>query len=199
MRDAFPRYRLTLPDKGLLDPHALFGKTPERLWLEVGFGGGEHLAARAQTNPAYGLIGCEPFINGIAGLLDHMDRHQLQNIRIYPDDARPLLDVLPDQCLDRCFVLFSDPWPKARHADRRFIGPYSLPRLARVLKKDAELLMATDHVQLAQHIRDHLSTAAEFTCERDSPEPPPDWVPTRYEEKGIQAGRKPVYFSYRRV
>ena len=99
----------------------------------------------------------------------------------------------------RCFVLFSDPWPKARHAERRFIGAYTLPRLGRVLKPGAELCMATDHEQLVQHIREQMDKTDLFRCVRDSNKPSDDWIQTRYEEKGLKAGRAPIYFSYCRT
>ena len=107
-----PQLQIALPVTGPLRPHALFSHQPQQIWLEIGFGGGEHLAAQAQRHPEIGLIGCEPFMNGIASLLDHIEREQIANIRIHPDDARQVLDHLPEQSLERCFVLFADPWPK---------------------------------------------------------------------------------------
>jgi len=199
MRELLPHLEIALPETGSLNLSLLFKTTPIHLCLEVGFGGGEHLAARAQQHPTFSFIGCEPFVNGIASLLDHIDREHIENIRIYPNDARLLLDALPDESLERCFVLFADPWPKARHAERRFIGPHSLPRLARVMQKGSELLMATDHPGLAEHIRLNLRESDAFHGHYDAQVPPLDWVPTRYEEKGIKAGRQPAYFSYRRL
>ena len=199
MDTLLPQLQVALPEKGTIDPRTLFDQEPEDLWVEVGFGGGEHLAAQAMRNSTTGFIGCEPFINGIAGLLDHLDRDQIKNVRIYPDDARHLLDALPEASVGRCYVLFSDPWPKARHADRRFIGPYSLPRLGRTLRQGALLCMATDHPKLIEHIREQMQGAPLFDCEMDQTVPPSGWVTTRYEEKGIEAGRQPVYFIYRRI
>ncbi|MDX2027966.1 MAG: tRNA (guanosine(46)-N7)-methyltransferase TrmB [Alphaproteobacteria bacterium] len=178
---------------------ALFSFKPAAIWLEIGFGGGEHLAAQAGRNPNTGFIGCEPFLNGIASLLDHIDRKQLNNVRIFPGDARELLDALPDSSIARCFLLFPDPWPKARHAKRRFIGPENMPRLARVLRSCAELRVATDDRQLADWIRDTLKASPDFTKTYDSPHPPKDWVPTRYEQKALKAQRNPAYLSYCRM
>ncbi len=194
-----PSLKITLPVQGFLDPASLFHQKPSQLWLEIGFGGGEHLAAQAARHPDIGMIGCEPFINGVASLMDHLDKECVKNVRVHPEDARPLMDALPDACLDRIYVLYSDPWPKARHAERRFIGPHSLPRLARVLKPKAQLVMATDHTILADHIREHMPSAPEFMCDYQSEQPPEGWIPTRYEQKGIAAGRVPVYFIYRRL
>ena len=198
MRELLPRLQIALLERGELDPQKLFTHTPKSLWLEVGFGGGEHLAAQAQRNPSIGFIGCEPFVNGVASLLDHIDR-QLKNIRIFPDDARLLIDALPDHSVDRCFVLFADPWPKAKHMERRFIGPRNLPALARVLKKGAELQLATDDARLKAWMKRHMDAAKDFSRTYASEDPPQDWVRTRYEEKALKAGCKPAYFSYIRA
>lgn len=198
MQDLLPQLELAIAEGERLDPAALFAKTKSGLWLEIGFGGGEHLAGQAERNPEVGFIGCEPFVNGIATLLAHVDQRKLNNIRIFPNDARIVLDALPAGALDKCFVLFADPWPKARHEGRRFIGAENIPRLARALKIGGELRLATDDAQLAVWMRDCLQGAAEFTCLHDAITPPVDWIPTRYEQKGIAAGRQPVYFIYRR-
>jgi tRNA (guanine-N7-)-methyltransferase len=199
MQDFLPRLQIDLPAKGLLNPLSLFPSKSQEIWLEIGFGGGEHLAAIAGQNPQHGCIGAEPFVNGIASLLDHIEKDKIANIRIFTNDARMMLDVLPDHSISRCFVLFADPWPKARHAERRFIGPENLPRLARVLKAGAELQLATDDVKLAAWMLEHMNADKNFdTAYAANHAPPPDWVPTRYEQKALKAGRKPVYVSYRR-
>lgn len=199
MQELLPTVELALQPGTLFDPANLFDFSTDSLWLEIGFGGGEHLAAQAEANPRTGFIGCEPFVNGVASLLDHMDRKTLKNIRIFPNDARMLLDALPDHSVARCFVLFSDPWPKARHAERRFIGTENIARLARVIKPGGELRLASDDAQLVQWMRSHMAAASDvFTVVHDDVTPPADWVTTRYEEKGIKAGRAPAYFSYRR-
>jgi tRNA (guanine-N7-)-methyltransferase len=200
MEDVLPQLKITLSEKEAFDPFHLFEKRAHEVWLEIGFGGGEHLAQHAAQNPAIGFIGCEPFINGIASLLDHIEREKLTNIRIFPDDARHLLDALPPHSIARCFVLFPDPWPKARHEKRRFIGPENKARLARVLKKGAALHLATDHPTLAAWMFTHLEAAEEFTpVLKPSETPPAPWIKTRYEEKALKAGRKPLYAIYRRL
>lgn len=193
MRDLLPHVQIVLPEQGRLDPFALFDSKPRSLWLEVGFGGGEHLAAQAAQRPEAGFIGCEPFLNGVAGLLGHIDRMHLSNIRIYPDDARVVLDALPDACLEGCFVLYPDPWPKKRHHERRFIGSENLDRLARALKPGAGLCLATDVADLAAWMHDRVSEHAAFSIVYDESSPPENWVATRYETKGLLAGRKPRY------
>ncbi|HVY12734.1 MAG TPA: tRNA (guanosine(46)-N7)-methyltransferase TrmB [Alphaproteobacteria bacterium] len=167
--------------------------------LEVGFGGGEHLAAQAAAHPDYGFIGCEPFMNGIASLLSHIDEKKLQNIRLWPHDARPLLDRLPKASLSRVFVLFPDPWPKKRHAGRRFIGPDNLEKLARVIKPGGELRMASDDPTMQAWMQEQLSACLDFTPAPGVMQTRPEgWPPTRYEEKALKAKRTPLYFSFRR-
>jgi len=199
MEDLLPAIQITLPTKGALDPYGLFSPQPRAIWLEIGFGGGEHLAAQALRHPDVGFLGAEAFVNGIASLLDHIERENLSNIRVFPEDARLLLDVLPVASINRCFVLFPDPWPKARHAARRFIGPENIPQLARVMRADAELHLATDDAKLADWMVEYMNASTEFAPRlKPSAQPPADWVPTRYEQKALKAGRKPVYFSYQR-
>jgi tRNA (guanine-N7-)-methyltransferase len=185
-----------------LDLTALFPGKKE-IWLEVGFGGGEHLAHYAKENPDIGFIGCEPFVNGVASLLEHIDREKLENIRIYADDARDILDRLPDAGISRCFVMFADPWPKKRHADRRFIGPLNLPKLLRILKPGAELRFASDDPVLKAWMLEHARSFAGLramagTEDGQWPEKPQNWPKTRYEQKGLRLGRIPAYFSFNR-
>lgn len=185
-----------------LDPAALFSSPCDACCLEIGFGGGEHLASQAAAHPSAGFIGCEPFINGVARLLSEIDEKGLGNIRIYPDDARDLIDRLPSACLDRVFLMFPDPWPKTRHAARRFISAENLDALARVMRDDAELRVASDEMGYVRwtlrHVRRH--PAFEWTARtaRDWRERPADWPPTRYEQKALSDGRSCVYMKYRR-
>jgi tRNA (guanine-N7-)-methyltransferase len=192
--------RLIVPEGNApLDPEKLFPDKKD-VWLEVGFGSGEHLAGQAKMHPDIGFIGCEPFINGIAGLLGLIDADHITNIRIRPEDARPMLDRLPDNSLGRAFVLFGDPWPKKRHAERRFIGPVNLEKLARVMKPSAELRVASDEPTLQEWTKEQLFGHAAF-----KPAPgvlekrPADWHPTRYEEKALKAGRRPIYFLFQKI
>ncbi|MBI3445941.1 MAG: tRNA (guanosine(46)-N7)-methyltransferase TrmB, partial [Magnetospirillum sp.] len=140
-----PRLAIAVPKAGMvLDPPGLFPEPVRSVWLEVGFGGGEHLADLAQAHPEIGLIGCEVFRNGVASLLGHVQTRALTNVRIFPEDARLLLPALPEASLDRVFVLFPDPWPKTKHAERRFICAENLDALARVLADGGELRVASD-------------------------------------------------------
>lgn len=188
--EVLPRLRIALPDPpATLDPAALFPRPVDDLWLEIGFGGGEHLSWQADRNRNVGLIGCEPFINGISTLLRDVEALGLDNVRIHPDDARPLIEALPDGSVGRAFLLFADPWPKARHHKRRFIQPDTLDALARIMRGGAELRLASDNPGLVDwmlfHTRRH--PAFRWTAERpaDWRTRPADWPATRYEKKRL--------------
>lgn len=167
------------------------------LWLEVGFGGGEHLAAMAAANPGVRLIGCEPFVNGIAMALVQLRARGAQNVAIHPGDARDLLEVLPEGCLAKVFLNYPDPWPKTRHWRRRFVTPDHLVPLARACAPGAEFRIATDIPHYAQQARREVPKAG-FVPVSDGPEPWSDWFPTRYEKKALREGRAPVYLTFRR-
>jgi tRNA (guanine-N7-)-methyltransferase len=197
-----PRLAIELPETGKLDPKSLFPCTPAQVWLEIGFGGGEHLAEQARANRAVGLIGCEVFLNGIATLLAQVSAHALDNVRVYPEDARDLLDALPDASLDQVFLLFPDPWPKRRHADRRFIQTSNLDLLARLLKPGAEFRVASDDPTYIGWALAHLVRHSAFAWTALGPADwrvrPPDWPQTRYESKALREGRQPVFLRFTR-
>jgi len=139
-----PRLRLELPAGGALNPRALFADPVDAVWLEIGFGAGEHLAAQAAANPRIGLIGCEVFENGVVKLLAELQRRALGNVRLFIDDARLLLAALPEASIARTFILFPDPWPKLRHHKRRIVSAATLDALAHAMSDGAELRLATD-------------------------------------------------------
>jgi tRNA (guanine-N7-)-methyltransferase len=199
-----PRLRLR-PDQAS-DPIAAFSNKPRELWLEIGFGGGEHALARSAEHPEVGLIACEVFENGICSLLSRIvpEGHEAQgpipdNLLLWPDDARPLLRMLPDACLDRLFLLFPDPWPKARHAKRRFVHPDMLPLLARVLKPNAEWYVASDDPTYQAWVATVMGAQALFETPAPLESRPAGWPPTRYEAKALRAGRRPLYWRFRRL
>lgn len=197
-----PRLAIVLPAAGeTLAIDALFPRDMAEIWLEVGFGGGEHVADQARLHPEAGIIACEVFRNGIAGLLAHLNGSGLDTVRIYPEDARQLLPTLPAACLGRVFVLFPDPWPKKRHAGRRFIGPDNLDALARVMADGAELRVASDDPVYVAWAGQHLDAHPAFTkiqATTTRGDLPADWPVTRYERK-LLAGEAPMFFRYRRV
>jgi tRNA (guanine-N7-)-methyltransferase len=186
-----------------LDPLALFTPAPRTVWLEIGFGGGEHLAAQAAANPEVGCIGVEPFINGVAKLLATVEARQLGNVRVLVDDARLLLKALPDATIARAFVLFPDPWPKLRHHKRRIVNPETVADLARVIRPGGELRLATDDPGYRRWMLATVLAEPRFAwlAERakDWRERPGDWPPTRYEQKALTAGRRPVFLRFRRA
>lgn len=203
--ERLPEVGVTLPEGGgRLDPQALFGDGSSRpVWLEIGFGGGEHLAWQAAANPGVGLVGVEPFVNGVARLLSLLEARGLANVRVLMDDARLLLAALPDASINRAFVLFPDPWPKLRHHKRRIVNRGTAAGLARVLGPGAELRVATDDPDYARWILEALlaEPRLEWLAERaaDWRERPADWPATRYEEKALAAGRRPTFLRFRRV
>jgi tRNA (guanine-N7-)-methyltransferase len=185
------------------EPVSCFDFRPEQLWLEIGFGAGEHLAWQAAHNQTVGVIGAEPFINGVARLLAEIEQTGLKNVRIYPDDARTLINALPAASFDKCFLLFPDPWPKRRHHKRRFVRPDTLDALARILRPGAELRMATDHRGYGRWMLAHCLRHPAFEwpaeCAADWRLRGADWPPTRYEAKSRDAGRDAVYYRFRRT
>ncbi|WP_223424405.1 tRNA (guanine(46)-N(7))-methyltransferase TrmB [Tateyamaria pelophila] len=187
------------PERTALDLGALFDGKP--VWLEVGFGGGEHLVHQAARNPDVGIIGAEPYINGVAMLLGKIRRAGVDNLAVHPGDARDLMDVLPDASIDRAFLLYPDPWPKARHHRRRFVTPEHLGPLARVMKPGAMLRVATD---IPDYVRQTLEEVPgqgfDWTAETpaDWRAPWDDWLSTRYEQKALREGRTPHYLTFLR-
>jgi tRNA (guanine-N7-)-methyltransferase len=196
-----PSLAFSLPPEGQsLDPEALFEGRPEEIWLEIGFGGGEHLAWQAAQNPQTGLIGAEVFLNGIASLLGHIEEHGLTNIRIYAEDVRQLLPRLPKQSLSRVFILFPDPWPKSRHAERRFVHDRNLDLLAPLMPPGAHLRIATDHEVYKDWARHVMAGRADFRdVTGDASRKPEDWPTTRYEAKAAREGRTPIFLSFERI
>ncbi len=195
---------LTLPR--LTFPSAAFAIEPAQLWLEVGFGGGEHALALTAAHPDTALIACEVFENGICSLLSRLvpeggeaDAPLPPNLRLWTDDARPLLRALPDACLDKLFLMFPDPWPKARHAKRRFVHPEQIALVAHVLKPGAEWRIASDDPTYQAWVAETLAAQHAFTVAPPASERPLGWPPTRYEAKARQAGRHPLYWSLRRT
>lgn len=195
MDELLPHIAIDIEQQALTR-EALFGETSSQLWLEIGFGGGEHLATLAKRNSNIGFIGCEPYTNGVASLLNHIEDNALNNVRIFHGDARLLLAALPSQCLDRAYILFPDPWPKARHHKKRIINAHTLDSLHRVVKPSGMLRIATDHADYAESIArildDHSMFDIDHSCERFTE--PDDWVKTRYQEKALKQGRPAQFF-----
>lgn len=193
---------LSVPEEGPLSAMRLFGD--ERpLVFEVGFGKGEHLAFQAALRPDRGFIGAEPYLNGVAGLLAEVEARGLSNVRIHRGDAIDVLERLPDQSLDALYLLHPDPWPKARHAKRRFVNPGPLSLVAAKLKPGGEFRIATDHVGYMRHVLSVMQSEPCFEWTAETPEDwqriPEDWPDTRFAEKARALGHDVWRLIYRRV
>jgi len=198
METLLPKVRVDLAD--LDDPFGLFASRTDDLRLEIGFGGGEHLAADAEAHPERGYFGCEPFVNGVAKLLAEIDVRGLNNIRIHPGDAGDLIDVLPAASLSGIYLLYPDPWPKRRHRERRFVSDAMLTRLARAMRPGAELRFATDIDDYAGWTLARILRSPDFAWPAQRAvewlTPWRDWPGTRYEAKALREGRRPVYLTF---
>lgn len=185
------------PGRAVLDVAALTGGRP--LWLEVGFGGGEHLVHMAARYPDVFVIGCEPFVNGVAMLLGKIRDAGVTNLAIHPGDVRDLFDVLPDRVVAKAFLNYPDPWPKARHHRRRFVTPGYLAALARVTQPGAEFRVATDIEDYVRQTLEEVPPAGfDLLAQAGQGGAWDDWLSTRYEQKALREGRAPNYLTFRR-
>ena len=212
MEKWLPKLIVKVPQNGKINLKKQFGITPDSLELEIGFGGGEHLSEISKRQTKTVFLGAEPFLNGVASLLAHLngshstgfgelklEEGRVDNVRIWPGDIRELFEKFPDGLFKRIYLLYPDPWPKKKHAERRFINSYNIPHLYRLLADDGELILATD---VAPYIEWTLEKMAEFgqfrQIKRAIHIPPKDWISTRYEKKGIAAGRIPTYLIFKK-
>jgi tRNA (guanine-N7-)-methyltransferase len=197
METLLPRIALD-PAAGPIDPKALAPEAAE-VWLEIGFGGGEHMAAQASRRPEVLILGAEPFLNGAASALRHIDEAGLTNVRVLVGDARALTAALPDACLTRIFVLFPDPWPKARHNKRRIVQPETAGEFVRLLKPGGTLRFATDVESYADWALEILLKTPGLAWSAQQADdwrtPPADHITTRYETKKL-GDIAPVFFDF---
>ncbi|MBV8105197.1 MAG: tRNA (guanosine(46)-N7)-methyltransferase TrmB [Hyphomicrobiales bacterium] len=200
LKEALPRVAIA---PGALVASSLFPFEPRELWLEIGFGSGEHLIAQAKSNPEIGFIGCEPFLNGVAAALSGIERENLINVRIRRGDVQTLFEGAPEGVFSRVFLLYPDPWPKRRHNKRRVVSEPIIEALARTLRPGGELRFATDVDDYAGWtLRRFLASPSfRWTAARaaDWRTPWPEWRPTRYEAKAQKAGRGSVYLNFVRL
>lgn len=205
METLFPKVSISLDDASI-DPRTLFSGPVDEAWLEIGFGGGEHLVWQAEQNPRIGIIGCEPFINGVAKLVAEIDERSLGNVRIHADDARFLLERFAPASISRVFILYPDPWPKLRHNKRRFVNEETLAMISAALVPGGELRFASD---IPEYVNWTLARIAEHNARGNSRFiwknndlsecrlRPDDWPQTRYEQKALREGRVPAYLRFR--
>jgi len=202
-RDLLPRVAVAGAAAELANPRCLFPPRVGEVWLEIGFGGGEHLLWQAERHPEVGLLGCEPFQDGVVKVLAAIAERGGANIRLYADDARTLMRQLPAASIGRTFVLFPDPWPKRRHWKRRLVSEGTLAELARVMPPGGELRVATDIAEYAEWILLAVRRQGGFrwtaTAAADWRARGGDWPQTRYEAKALRAGRRCSYFRFLRT
>lgn len=201
---ALPRF--AFPVEHAATPLAAFGTGVRELWLEVGAGGGEHALALVAAHPNAGLVACEVYENGLCSLLSRVVPEGAEaasdvppNLRVWPEDARLLLRLLPDASLARLFLMFPDPWPKSRHAKRRFVHPALLCEIARVMRPGAEWRIATDDPTYQAWVGEVMGTQNLFAAAQPAMTGRADWPPTRYEAKALREGRTPLYWSFVRA
>ncbi len=202
MDELLPILRLD-PTIPIADPATLFPNKPDEIWLEIGFGGAEHMTSQAQKNDNIGMIGCEPFVNGVVKALAQIKDKDIDNIRLYDEDAAHVLDWLPEASIDRLFLLYPDPWHKKRHWKRRFVSPKNLERFVRVLKPGGIFRFASDIESYVEWTLEHVAKVPEFKEQCDDPaerlQPWSDWKRTRYEAKAYREGRSPNYLTFQRL
>ena len=200
LEELLPAY--VVPDN-TSDPDKLFTHNPRKLYLEIGFGGGEHLAMVAKNHPENAYIGAEPFLNGVSSFLKYCQNEALKNVRIWPDDIRLQLSSWPNECLDGIFIMFPDPWPKIRHSSRRIINKDNLAAFARLIKVGGSLRMASDHASAKNWILSGMLENPYFDWTAESPDDwnvqPLDCPETRYMRKALKEGRRPAWFDFKRV
>lgn len=203
LEEALPRLRFPLEKAGT--PKLGFGKEPAQTWFEVGFGGGEHSYAQHNAHPDVGYIASEVFHNGLCSLLTRLVPVEEEAtapipdmLRLWDDDARILLKAMPEASVDRLFLMFPDPWPKAKHAKRRFVHPHNVELVARVLKPGAVWRVASDDPTYQAWVEEVMGAQPYFDAPPPVTERPQGWFPTRYEAKAIAAGRQPRYWTFTR-
>lgn len=203
LRDLLPRVAVDLAAPSGRLPGGESEGARKKLFLEIGFGGGEHLVWQAEHNPNATLIGCEPFEDGVIKVLDVIDRARIGNIRLHMGDARDVLRWLPEASIDRAYILFPDPWPKRKHQKRRLVNASTLALLARVLKPGAELRFGTDIGDYARSALEAFQREKRFRWQAEAPADwrvrPADWPETRYEAKAHREGRRCYYFRFKRL
>jgi len=200
LAEALPLFLIT-PEA--LAPGQAFAPPPREVWLEVGFGAGEHLIEQAKANPDVGVVGCEPFLNGVVALLAGLKREQLLNVRVRLGDAQAVVEAVPDGFFSRVFILYPDPWPKRRHHKRRVVSVDMIDALARVMRRGGELRFVTDVDDYAGWALKRFLASPNFrwTADRadDWRRPWPEWRPTRYEAKARKEGRGSAYLTFARL
>lgn len=202
LKNVLPDLSISIAEGEEVIPRHLFPFAPQEVWMEIGFGGGEFLANQARLHPDVGFIGCEPYINGVANLLKLLEGQRPDNVRLWAEDARHLLQHCTAESLHTVFILFPDPWPKLRHHKRRIVSTAMLEMLYAKLVPGGRLILATDHQDYAAWMLDHIARHGGFSWESDATDdrllPPEGWTVTRYEAKTRAMGHEPVFFKLKK-
>ncbi len=196
LEELLPLVSIDIPESDLPVIPNIYFDTKQPVWMEVGFGGGEHIANLAKNHPGINIIGCEPFLNGVVSLLSHLDEKKLKNVRIFNGNALDVFQSLQDNVLERFYLMFADPWPKKRHHKRRFVQSEILDLVIPKLVAGAEMRFATDHEDYQEWMLKHLRQRSDLKEELYTFDKPLDWPNTRYEAKAIREGRKPLYLVF---
>jgi len=200
LEEGLRSYRIDLSVAPPADPRGLFSAPVSTVCLEIGFGGGEHLLHASEASPSIGFIGIEPFVNGMAKLMLRLAEKPRDNIRVFDDDALPVLDWLPPAGLDRVDLFYPDPWPKKKHWKRRFVSSRNLDRLARVLKPGGLFRFASDIDSYVNWTLSRCNSHRDFEWlaeeAADWRQPFQGWPGTRYEAKALREGRQPAYLTF---
>ncbi|MBL95992.1 MAG: tRNA (guanosine(46)-N7)-methyltransferase TrmB [Magnetovibrio sp.] len=204
INEVLPSFRIRVPqDSKNINLVDLFPSKPEELHLEIGFGAGEHLLAKAIQNPKVGFIGVDPFLNGVASLLNGLIYNNVKNIRIFDDDVRLILDYFPCESVKTVYILFNDPWPKVRHHKRRLVQDDMIRILANITVGGGHIVFASDHADFVRWTLKKFTNSPFFFWEAESKKDwsirPRDWIPTRYEEKALLKKRKITYLTFTRT
>lgn len=203
MQNLLPILKIDVSGESGIDPIDLFQVKYANCWLEIGFGSGEHLIHLLNENPDVGIIGCEPYVSGLAKILKRIESCKFTGrVRLFDGDATLLLDSMEPASMGRIYLLYPDPWPKRKHWKRRFVSRTNLEKLARVMKTGAELRIASDIDSYSDWILQHIHANSDFEwtarCSADWRKPWQDWPSTRYEAKALREGRHPTYLVFRR-
>ncbi|MGN0929024.1 MAG: tRNA (guanine(46)-N(7))-methyltransferase TrmB [Alphaproteobacteria bacterium] len=195
-----PKYQIKLPTTGKIDLKSLFDFEPTKFIFEIGYGDGEHLVQMALLNPDTAFIGTEVFVNGNASILKKIIENNIKNIRIFPDDVNLLFPYLEEGVFSRIFVLYPDPWPKNRTENRRMINKDNLKIFHKLLSPVGNLFVASDHPIYIPWTLFCINETKLFSWDAkksaDFVNSPSDWIPTKYEQKALIEGRKPIYLSF---
>lgn len=179
-------FSLVLKDKNLY----------ENINLEIGFGKGDFLINLARNTPDDLFIGSEPYLSGVLNVLQTSIQNNISNIRVFKDDIRLLLLQIKEEIFNKIFILFPDPWPKARHNKRRIINDYLINEIFRLLKKNGQLHIVTDSDDYSEWINDLFEQDQRFKQLSENLRLTTDNLNTSYHIKSKEKKNKVHVFAF---